>query len=308
MQTISITTAHDGARLDVALAAMLGASRSAVQHAIREGGAKLNGKTASAHAPVKAGDIVELLTDVRLPESARAVTGSPDLPLSILYDDDDIVVVDKPAGLLVHPTLRNETDTLASALLARYPGMRAVGDSPLRPGIVHRLDKDASGTLVAAKTQPAYASLKRQFQEHAIKKEYMVLVHGSPPKDEGTVSLAIGRATRGGKMAARHRAMAGDRPAVTHYRVIEHLPAAAVVSVRTETGRTHQIRAHFKALGCAVVGDPLYAPQKKKRLPAPRLFLHAMRLGFAHPRTGKWMEFESPLPPELLTFLTILRS
>jgi 23S rRNA pseudouridine1911/1915/1917 synthase len=298
---ITIEAADAGKRLDVHLSAVLThLSRAKVQKAIKAGNITLNGKLVTPHVALRAGDrIVIDISDSPARPLDHSPAPRPEIPLAIVHDDDAVVVIDKPSGLLVHPTVRGETETLAGALIARYPSMTDVGESPDRPGIVHRLDKDASGLLVAAKTQRAYESLKKQFQEHEIKKTYLVLVHGRPPSDEGVITLAIGRSAAGTTMAARHRPLEGDREAETRYRVEKVFKDAALLRVNTGTGRTHQIRAHFKAIGCPVAGDPLYKGRNAKPLPVSRLFLHATELGFNHPTRGEWMEFSSPLPDEL---------
>ncbi len=308
MQYAFTITAEDaGSRLDVFLTRQLaGRSRSQVQKLIKDGVVLLNGKVPTPHIALRAGDKIFF----ELPEAPAAAEGlkpRPDISIPVVYEDDDVLVVDKPSGLLVHPTVRDETDTLANALVAQFPQIAGVGEAPDRPGIMHRLDKDASGLMVVAKDQAAYLSLKKQFQDRTIDKEYSVLVQGRPPKDSGTVSLAIGRAAGGDKMAARSEPMEGDRPAVTHYRVEKLFADASLLTVKTETGRTHQIRAHFKALGCPVAGDPLYKPARGRRLAVARLFLHCSRLAFSHPATGRRLEFRSPLPPDLQKELDKLR-
>ncbi len=304
---ITIAAEDAGARLDVFLTRHLAdRSRSQLQKIIKDGAVLLNGKKATPHVALRAGDKVFF----ELPEKAAAPAGltpRPDIKISVVYEDDDVVVVNKPTGLLVHPTVLSETDTLANALVSQYPQIAGVGESPDRPGIMHRLDKDASGLMVVAKNPKAYESLKKQFQVHTVDKEYTVLVQGRPPKDSGTVSLAIGRASAGDKMAARAEPMEGDRPAVTHYRVDKRFVGASLLTVKTETGRTHQIRAHFKALGCPVAGDPLYKAPRGQRLGVPRLFLHCSRLAFDQPTTGRRLEFRIPLPVDLADELKKLR-
>lgn len=297
-----------GKRLDVFLAERLaGVSRSAVQKAVKNGEVTLNGERVKPHIALREGDIVAVPDGITAPQGPVELIPRPDIKLDIVHEDDDIIVVNKPSGLLVHPAVLAEQDTLANALLAHCPDIAGVGEGPERPGIMHRLDRDASGLLVIAKDRKAYASLKKQFQKHDIKKEYAVLVHGRPPEDEGTIELSIGRSAKARRMAARPEPMEGDRKAVTHYRIDEHFGDASLLSVRTETGRTHQIRAHFKALGCPVAGDKLYGMRGGKTLPVRRLFLHARTLGFRHPKTGEWMEFTAPLPDDLEKAVETLR-
>jgi 23S rRNA pseudouridine1911/1915/1917 synthase len=297
-ETLTIDAASDGKRLDVALAAALGVSRGEAQRIIA-GGVALGGKAATAHAIVHAGDVIEY---ARPGEAAAADVAA----LPVIFADGDIIVIDKPTGMLMHPTARGERGTVADILSGVFPEISGVGDDARRPGIVHRLDREASGAVVVARNGGAFAALKRQFQDRAVEKEYLVLVDGTLPRDEGDIRLAIGRSARSGRMAARHDEQEGDRPAVTHYRVERRFPKATLAAVKTETGRTHQIRAHFAAIGHPVAGDPLYRAGKRKRVASPRLFLHAGRLAFVHPGTGKKVEFASPLPEDLATFLTML--
>jgi 23S rRNA pseudouridine1911/1915/1917 synthase len=298
-----------GERLDVFLTSRLGGlSRAKVQKRIKAGDIAVNGQSASAHLILKKDDEVTLKADIEPAKTRTELVPRRDIAFDVVHEDADVVVVNKPAGLLVHPAVEDDRETLAHGLIARWPAMATVGESPDRPGIMHRLDKDASGLMVVAKTKKAYDSLKRQFQKHTIHKEYAVLVNGAPPDDSGVVNLMIGRKKGSGKMAARAVPREGDREAVTHYHVDEHLPKATLLTVRTETGRTHQIRAHMHALGCTVVGDPLYGVDKEKLLRAPRLFLHAKKLGFTHPATRRKLEFSSALPDELETVLASLRS
>jgi len=298
-----------GTRLDRLLAGKLTElSRTSIQKLIKDGRVLLNGQKVTPHIAVREDDEIAIEAEAAVPKAKpTALTPRPDIKLEIVHEDNDVVVVNKPSGLLVHPSVRDEEETLANVLVARYPEIAGVGESFERPGIVHRLDKDASGLLVVARTKKAYTSLKRQFQKHTIKKEYQVLVHGHPPKDAGTITLAVGRASSGEKMAARAEPLAGDRSAVTHYRVDTRYADASLLTVRTETGRTHQIRAHFKALGCPVAGDPLYHWKRGPSLPAGRLFLHAKTLGFSHPASRRKLEFSAPLPADLQDVLAALK-
>ncbi len=226
-------------------------------------------------------------------------------PPRILFEDSELLVVDKPSGIMVHPLPGRAADsTLVGWLRSHVPGIKNIGDDPDRPGIVHRLDRDASGLMVIAKTNTAFEQLKKQFTDHTIKKEYAVLVHGAMPRDEGTITLTIGRSSNKrsrGKFVAKPTKSDGRR-AVTHFVADRHTARYTLLTVNTETGRTHQIRAHFAAYGHPVVGDTEYGSKKWKD-DAPRLFLHARRLSCTHPRTGEPMTWESPLPPELNDYL-----
>lgn len=296
-----------GTRLDAWLAARLKAtSRSRVQKWIKSGAVLVNGATTTPHYALEDGDTIAVdAPDEPAPDAP--LVPRDDIAFEVVHEDKDIIVVNKPSGLIVHPAVPGESETLANAIIARYPEVAAIGDAQDRPGIVHRLDREASGLMVVARTKDAFAALKAQFQAHVVKKEYAVLIDGEAPQDSGTIRLAIGRSASGGKMAARHEAGEDDKDAVTHYRVEERLPKTTYLTVRTETGRTHQIRAHFHALGIPVVGDPLYGTKRPGRLPAPRLFLHAKTLAFTHPVTDKQLEFHVPLPKELEDVLEDLR-
>lgn len=245
----------------------------------------------------------------------------PQLPV-VLYESSEYVVLNKPAGLVIHPNedlLHADEVTLAHWFVKQYPEVKKVGDEPKkRPGIMHRLDKEVSGVMVVARTQESFIHLKRQFQEHAVHKEYIALVHGKLPNIEGVITFPIARSSRGHRMASRPKNQEG-REAVTEYVVKRYLGKTSgehhgytLVSVRISTGRTHQIRAHFHALGHPVVGDPLYLVRKQrirrqlgkdtKSLLNGRIFLHSHVLGFFDEK-GVWREYSSELPPELVSFL-----
>ncbi len=306
-----VTAKDAGQRLDSWLTAKLPeVSRSRIQKWIKSELVTVNGKTVTPHLALAEKDVIDIKDDA---EATAVVSENlvprPDIGLAVVYEDKDIVVVNKPSGLIVHPAIPGESETLANALIARYPEIAKVGDDPDRPGIVHRLDREASGLLVVARTKAAFENLKAQFQAHVVKKEYAVLIDGYPPADAGTVKMPIGRSASGGKMAARPvkfnkisgdmEVAPGDRTAITHYRIEEKFPKTTYLTVRTETGRTHQIRAHFHALGTPVVGDPLYGANRVGRMNASRLFLHAKALAFHHPATDKELSFSAPLPKEL---------
>ena len=226
----------------------------------------------------------------------------------IIFENDEFIVVHKPAGMLTHPTEKGETDTLADFLRSHFPAIADVGDAPdVRPGIVHRLDRDASGLLIVAKTQATFNNLKTQFQKREVEKEYFALVHGKILRDEGTINFPIARG-REGKMGARSAEDEETRDAVTEFEVVKRYANATLVKVRPKTGRTHQIRVHFHAYDHPLVGDLLYR-QKKYKMRAEeklkRLFLHSYRLAFTD-LNGERVEFTDPLPAELEEFLTLL--
>jgi 23S rRNA pseudouridine1911/1915/1917 synthase len=231
------------------------------------------------------------------------------IPLTIVYEDEDLIVVDKPAGLVVHPGAGNPCHTLVNALLAHCTaGLSQVG-APLRPGIVHRLDKDTSGLLVVAKTDLAHLSLAQQFAEHSVERAYRAIVWGHPIPAEGRITGAIGRSARDRTRMALVRR--GGKPAVTLYRTVEHIGNhASLIECRLETGRTHQIRVHLSAIGTPVAGDPVYrgrsVPADLPPMPLKRQALHAILIGFRHPRDGQRLQFSRHLPSDINEFRRFL--
>ena len=295
---LEVGAAEAGERLDALLARTYpDLSRSAVQRLIELGDVSVDGRAVRASFRPSSGQHVAIR--IPPPTEARLVSRARDL--SIVYEDADVLVVDKPAGLVVHPAPGHPDDTLANALRARYPDLQIGGE--LRPGIVHRLDKDTSGLLVVAKNDRAMASLVEQMARKAVLKEYVALVHGSPRVAEGVIDAPIARNPRDRKRMA---VVAGGREARTHFRVLERFPGYTLVEARLETGRTHQIRVHFASLGHPLVGDAVYG-RGKESLGVSRQFLHARRLAFALPSTGATMTFESPLPTDLQAVLEELR-
>ena len=290
-------------RLDAHLAAAHPAiSRSRWKQLIEEGQVALNGKPIlKTNTALSPGDELRCV----LPDPAPAGLVATDIPLDILYEDADLIVLNKPAGLVVHPAPGHAADTLVNALLHHCADLQGIGGE-LRPGIVHRLDKDTSGVLVVAKNEQAVANLVAQFSAHTVEKEYLALVWGAPKKSSGTIELPIGRhPVHRKKMAI----VAKGRPAVTRYETLVAMPLASLLRVRIETGRTHQIRVHMAHLGHPVVGDATYG-RARHGLPAdleiPRQMLHAHRLKIAHPRDGRPMEFIAPPPADFLAAQKIL--
>ena len=298
-------TVPDGAagRLDAWLATQdSGLSRARLQALIKEGLVTCGGMAVKANDKVRPGQVF----DVIVPPPEPAVPVPENIPLNIVHEDGDLLVLDKPPGLVVHPAPGHAAGTLVNALLWHCRDLGGVGGVE-RPGIVHRLDKDTSGLLVVAKNDVAMAGLVRLFQEGDIVKEYMALVHGKPPKMSGTLSSLIGRhPSNRKKMAVVQK---NGKQAVTHYaveRVLEEM-GAALVRCRIETGRTHQIRVHMRSLGCPIAGDRIYGSlSADKRLPVvpQRQMLHAARLVFKHPLSSKEMVLEAPLPAD---FAAVLR-
>ncbi len=241
---------------------------------------------------------------VQLPPAEEPLSApAPELiPLNVVYEDRDVLVIDKPAGLAVHPAVGHETGTLVNALLARYPYLEG-SDPEGRPGIVHRLDKDTSGLLVVGKSQRAVEGLKAQFKAQTVRKSYLALVVGHLPVAQGLIDAPVGRHPR---WRQRFTVRSDGRPARTRFTVLETWPGYSLVEARPETGRTHQIRVHFAYIGHPVAGDPVYGP-RKDRLGVGRQYLHASSLGFRHPVTGQPLEFTSPLPNDLQRALDRLR-
>jgi 23S rRNA pseudouridine1911/1915/1917 synthase len=283
--------AEAGARLDVVVAARAGLSRAAVQRLIAQGLVTVDGLPARKGHELRAGELVAWSA----PPPATTLAAE-DVPLAVVYEDEALLVVDKPAGVVVHPAPGHEHGTLAQGLVGHGAG----GGHELRPGIVHRLDKDTSGLLIVAKNERTYHALVAAMERREIGRVYVALLSGDLPQDRGTIDAPIGRHVRDRKRMSLHTA--AGRPAVTHFAVLERAPGYTLARVRLETGRTHQIRVHFAALGYPVAGDVQYG-----RRPRPegltRQFLHAASLTFAHPADGRQMSFTSPLPPELAAFL-----
>jgi 23S rRNA pseudouridine1911/1915/1917 synthase len=296
----TVPGALDGERLDRVVSIVADLSRAAAAALIEAGAVRLDGEAASAgKVRVRAGQALEV-DPGRLPAPARPGP-DPDLPLDVAYEDEDLVIVDKRAGVVVHPGAGHAAGTLVHALLARYPEMATVGD-PTRPGIVHRLDAGTTGLLVAARTRRAYEGLVAALQRRDVEREYVALVWGVPSAPSGVVDAPIGRDQRD---PTRMAVVVGGRDARTHYRVeAAHATPAplARLTCRLETGRTHQIRVHLASLGHPVVGDATYGGARV-RLRAPRPMLHARRLAFAHPVTGVRVERESPIPADMAEVL-----
>ena len=296
-------TVPDGAagRLDAWLASQTSElSRARIQALIKEGRVTCEGAVIKANSKPKAGQTIEIV----VPMPVSAIPLPEDIPLDILYEDSDCLVINKPAGLVVHPAPGHASGTLVNALLFHCHDLGGVGGVE-RPGIVHRLDKDTSGLMVVAKNDAAMAGFVRLFQTGGIAKEYLTLVHGLPPKSSGTVRSMIGRhPVFRQKMSVVSR---NGKLAVTHYTVEKQLGPITLVRCRIETGRTHQIRVHMLSLGCPVVGDALYGKSAAdKRLPhvPSRQMLHAAHQTFAHPVTGAPMDFTAPLPEDFTLLVT----
>jgi 23S rRNA pseudouridine1911/1915/1917 synthase len=296
-----------GKRLDLALAEAVGTvSRTQLSRHIAQGAVSLNGGPAAPSQKLREGDVV-----VWQAPAVRRVTLAPEpIPLRIVFEDAQLVVVDKPAGLVVHPAAGHEDGTLVNALLDHCRDLRGIGGE-LRPGIVHRIDKDTSGLLVVAKDDATMNALGADFKVHHIKRVYEALVVGRPARAQGTIDTLHGRDPRDRKKFSI-RVKTGKR-AVTHWRVLEALGPATRLEAELETGRTHQVRVHCAAMGCPLLGDATYGrPPRDEAVRAigkqlGRQALHARMLGFRHPGTGQWLAFESPLPDDFQAALLALR-
>ena len=282
-------------------------SRGAIQRLIEQGHIRVNGRTVKpTHSP-RAGEQV----DVPWPEAAPATAQPEDLPLDILHEDDALLVLNKPAGLVVHPAAGHQEHTLVNALLHHCAGQLSGIGGVARPGIVHRLDKETSGCLVVAKNDETHLALSIQFASRKVEKIYQGIVCGELPRDQGEIRAAIAR------HPSHRKRMAVDdeagRAARTTYRVLERLRGATLAEVILHTGRTHQIRVHFQFIGFPLVGDATYGNRQNQRLAdlthyaAPRQMLHANRLSFTHPRTARRMTFTAPVPEDFLDALSALR-
>lgn len=293
---------EDGLRLDQFLKNKSNLTRSEVQRWIKEGRAFLdNGKMICSNYHVKRGDRVVFSWD----EKEELSLIPQNIPLDILYEDEDMIVVNKRRGMVVHPAYGNPDGTLVNALLYHLGGsLLSVCDDPVRPGIVHRLDKDTSGVMVAAKSQRAFLLLKEQIASHTAQRRYVALVHGQMEGNTGVIRLPLGRSAKDRmKWAVEPKT---GKPAITHYRVIEFMPDFSWIECRLETGRTHQIRVHMAHIRHPVVNDPLYG-WKKDHFPIEGQALHSHTLDLIHPVTGKRLHFEAPIPEDLKRSLAMAR-
>ncbi|MBQ2876477.1 MAG: RluA family pseudouridine synthase [Clostridia bacterium] len=296
-----------GMRLDAFVAEASELSRSAAAKLIEDGEITVNGRPVQKKYVTREGDEIE----ISLPEPKEYEAVAEDIPLDVVFEDDDIIVINKPSGMVVHPAPGNYTGTLVNALLYHCRDSLSGIGGVLRPGIVHRIDKDTSGLLVVAKCDEAHSSLSEELKYHGIEREYRALVAGGFFEDEGIIDLPIGRHPVDRKRMAVVRDGTA-REARTHYKVLERFEGVSYLSLRLETGRTHQIRVHMSHKGHPLLGDPVYQKSKTQfEQKHPSLFdgqaLHAIRLSLTHPRTGERMTFESSLPENFERALDILR-
>ena len=291
---------QDGERLDVFAAALADITRSRAGALIRQGSVAVDGAAqAKAGFKLKPGMAVR----VEVPPAAPVAVQAEDIALDIVYQDDDLAVVFKPSGMVVHPAAGNETGTLVNALLTHLDNLSGIGGE-IRPGIVHRIDKDTSGLLLVAKNDFSHVALSEQIKAHTVKRAYRAIVIGGFRENEGTVEGPIGRHPTDRKRMA---IVSGGRDATTHWTALEPLRGATLIEARLTTGRTHQIRVHMASIGHPVLGDPVYGPKKSPYPVEGGQLLHAFRLGFTHPRTGEDMLFEADPEPRFLYWLEKLR-
>ncbi len=299
MPSLTVPEATTPLRLDVFLTrALPQCSRRTAQRIIATGAVRINGHRARKGATVVGGDVVEVADDQLAPQ---ALQPNPQLVVPVLYEDEAVLALDKPAGMPSHALRADETETVANFLLARYPDVAAVGKRPLEPGIVHRLDTETSGILLVARTPSAYDALRLQFTERRVLKEYRAVVHGDLAQP-GEIGTAIAHTRGHTRMRVCRMAKEPGRPALTRYRPLERYGSYTLLAVEIPTGVMHQIRVHLASIGHPVAGDRLYGDTVSADTPARHL-LHAYRLGFTHPESGRHIEIMSPVPADLRAFL-----
>lgn len=302
-KTFQIEFELDKTRLDKALCTLDDTlTRASAVRLTESGDVTLNGKTASKSDKVKTGDIVE----ITYPEPVSSEAVPQDIPLDIIYEDDDLLVVNKPKGMVVHPAAGNPDGTLVNALLYHCGDSLSGIGGVVRPGIVHRIDKDTSGLLMVAKNDTAHLKLSEQIKEHSFTREYEAVIIGHLKEQKGGIDAPIGRSKNDRKKMAVTEL--NSKNAVTRYEVLEEYPGFSYVRLRLETGRTHQIRVHMAYLGHPLAGDGVYGGRNAERIMEGGQCLHARKIGFIHPTTGKYMEFTSPLPEYFTKFLEKLRN
>lgn len=287
MTELRATIEQETGRIDKVLTGLFpDYSRSQIQLWLKEGVVAVNGQPVKANYKVKAKD--ELFVAIPEPETLDVI--AEDIPLTIVYEDEDVAVINKPQGMVVHPSAGHSHGTLVNALMYHVKDLSSI-NGVIRPGIVHRIDKDTSGLLMVAKNDQAHESLAKQLKDKTSLRKYVALVHGEISHDKGTINAPIGRSKVNRKMQSVRE---DGKSAVTHFTVLERFEGFTLVELKLETGRTHQIRVHMQYIGFPLAGDPIYGP--KKTLPGNGQFLHAQMLGFTHPVTGQEMVFEAPLP------------
>ncbi len=298
---IEIDDAHAGERLDKALCDLLcETSRNAIQRMIKDSLVTVNKTARKANFRLCEGDLVEIV----FPPAQEVEILPENIPLDILYEDSDLLVVNKPKGMVVHPAPGHTNGTLVNAVMYHCRDSLSGINGELRPGIVHRIDMNTTGSLIVCKNDRAHTDIARQIKDHSIRRIYEGIVIGNVKEDEGTVAGAIGRNPKDRKKMAMH--VPGGKEAITHYRVLERFPDYAYMEFRLETGRTHQIRVHMAGIGHPLLGDDVYGPARCK-FHLQGQTLHAKTIGFIHPTTGKYMEIDAPLPEYFEELLNTLR-
>jgi len=292
---------HDGERIDkfITDSAPEEISRTQVQQWIKDGFVKINGNGIKPNFRLSTGDTIELI----VPEPEETEIRPEPIPLSVVYEDSDLIVVNKPRGLVVHPAPGHASGTLVNALMYHCHDLSGINGEK-RPGIVHRIDKDTTGLLMAAKNDKAHLALSEQLKQHSVTRKYIAIVHGQLPHDHGTVDAPIGRDPRDRKLFAVNTK--NGKRAVTHFSVLERFPDYSLLELQLETGRTHQIRVHMQFIGHPLVGDPVYGRNKGVTMNGQAL--HAAVLGFNHPGTLQYMEYETPIPEDMVKVLEIIKS
>ncbi|SDM91233.1 23S rRNA pseudouridine1911/1915/1917 synthase [Paenibacillus sp. yr247] len=274
-------------------------SRTLIQQWVKDGHVKVNGKAIKPNYKLSEHDVIGL----QIPEPQGVELAAENIPLNVVYEDADVIVINKQRGLVVHPAPGHYSGTLVNALMYHCKDLSGI-NGELRPGIVHRIDKDTSGLIMSAKNDKAHASLAEQLKAHTVNRKYVALVHGNLQHDQGTIDAPIGRDSHDRKMYTVTEK--NSKQAVTHFVVIERFGDFTLVELKLETGRTHQIRVHMKFIGHPLVGDPMYG--KSKGMLMDGQALHAAILGFKHPRTGEWLQFEAPIPADMEYLLQTIRT
>ena len=301
LQRLTVSPEEAGVRIDKYLAEQQpDITRSYLQKLLKDGSVQMNGKPVKTSTKTAAGAVIELT----IPEPEEPEILPEDIPLDILYEDSDVILINKPKDMVVHPAAGHYTGTLVNALMYHCKGDLSGINGVLRPGIVHRIDKDTTGVLIVCKNDKAHNALAEQLKEHSITRKYRAIVCGNLKEDEGTVDAPLGRHPQDRKKMAIVRT--GGKRAVTHYQVLERFGNYTYIECQLETGRTHQIRVHMASLGHPLLGDEVYG-RVKSPFKLEGQTLHAMVLGFIHPTTGEYMEFEAPLPEYFEKLLEKLR-
>lgn len=297
LDKLNMTVETQSGRIDkVIVETFTDFSRSQIQQWLKEGFVTVNGDVIKSNYKVKSGDEIEI---IRQAPVELTIEGE-NIPLEVVYEDADVAVVNKPQGMVVHPSAGHATGTMVNALLYHIKDLSSINDV-VRPGIVHRIDKDTSGLLMVAKNDEAHESLSKQLKDKTVIRRYVALVHGEIPHDKGTIDAPIGRS----KLNRQSQAVIeGGKPAVTHFTVLENFKDYTLIECQLETGRTHQIRVHMQYIKYPIAGDPLYGP--RKTLPGQGQYLHAKTLGFVHPKSGEELYFEADLPENFQEILKTL--